>query len=85
MSRRETKERDVLYRACRDKRQDKMESSARHKAWALLQEKIARAEEGEAAAKARHEAQPTPETRRSLLAAKLHLAALKQRAARNWT
>ena len=85
MSRRETKERDILYKACRDKRQIKMESSARHKAWALLQKKIAKAEEELAALQQDYAANPTNENRRKALAQRMTLEALKQRAAKNWT
>lgn len=76
---------DSLRRRIRDDRQIKMERNAMHKAWKILQDKIVRAEANLAKWSAAHAAEPTAETRRHYLAAKLHLAALKNRAARFWT
>lgn len=68
----------------RVRRQDKMESSARHKAEALLKIKIADAKVRLAQATAEYEAEPTAETRRRMLAERMALAALKERLASNW-
>lgn len=76
---------DVIRQQIRDRRQIKMERGAMRTAWKMLQEKIAAAEQSLAKAQAEHAAEPTAETRRHYLAAKLHLAALKDRAARFWT
>lgn len=76
---------DCMRQAIRNRRQIKMERNAMHKAWKILLSKIAKAEERLAQTRAEHEAAPTQETRRHYLAAKLHLAALKDRAARHWT
>lgn len=76
---------DSLRRRIRDDRQIKMERNAMHKAWKILQDKIVRAEANLAKCSAAHAGEPTAETRRHCLAAKLHLAALKDRAARFWT
>ncbi|WP_458400058.1 hypothetical protein [Mailhella sp.] len=85
MSCRSEKVRDMMHQASRDRRQDKMESSARHKAWALMKDKIAEARANVAAARAALENEATPETRRRYLAARMNLEALKQRAAKTWT
>ena len=84
MSREETV-RSTMQELGRQRRQIKMETDARHQAWALLQKKIAKAEEDLAALQQDYAANPTNENRRKALAQRMNLEALKQRAAKNWT
>ena len=77
--------RSTLQELGRNRRQVKMECAARHKALAVLQAKIAEAEARLREARATFEAEPTDQNRRRALALRMTLAALKDRAARNWT